>query len=325
MAYDGIYHSLTFWRGPKSHWNPSYHPHGYPATPTMLHSRWSKSPTVDNIHSRLVGPWDPSESHKNGANDKMTPRIRIKMVMKYDEIPYTSRILDLLDQQRYLEPHLVMYHPSRSAYEDTRVIILSIDICIYIDIYIYRYNHTHINNTEHHTKHNIRFPRRRRIFINALPKNQKKHHNNNHLHPLLIWFIPWAPRMHFFQRRHCRHLGPEKKKQLGLVDTEVDSPGKNCIKCYILCYIAIDPEPYLGKYDSWNSWFQNTGKKPEKGRMRMTINYPFGEVNMFFVIFLLNLQSVVFPVILSILMICPLWGLGVNKLSSSHSLSRPSK
>ena len=120
-------------------------------------------------------------------------------------------------------------------------------------------------------------------------------------------------------------LDRRKKKLLGLVDTEVDSPGKNCIKCYILCYIAIDPEPYLGKYDSWNSWFQNTGKKPEKGRMRMTINYPFGEVNMFFVIFLLNLQSVVFPVILSILMICPLWGLGVNKLSSSHSLSRPSK
>ena len=50
---------------------------------------------------------------------------------------------------------------------------------------------------------------------------------------------------------------------------------------YILCYIAIDPEPYLSKYDSWNSWFQNSGKKPEKGRMRMTINYPFGEDSMF--------------------------------------------
>ena len=71
------YHSLIFWRGPKSHWNPSYHPHGYPATPTQwpcseiavcsIHGGQNLRLSITSIHVW----WDPSESHKNGANDKM--------------------------------------------------------------------------------------------------------------------------------------------------------------------------------------------------------------------------------------------------------------
>ena len=102
-----------------------------------------------------------------------------------------------------------------------------------------------------------------------------------------------------------------------------DSPGKKC-------YRGIHMNSYLSRAISEQIWFMKFmvpkyWKETRKGENVHDDKLSFWWGQYVFVIFLLNLQSVVFPVILSILMICPLWGLGVNKLSSSHSLSRPSK
>jgi hypothetical protein len=172
-----------------------------------------------------------------------------------------------------------------------------------------------------------------------MPCLKTKKHHNNHLHPLLIW-NPWAPRIHgpkkllqhFFQRRHRRHLGQRirgirRKSQLGLVDT-AGIPLERTVEKNVTGGIHMNS--YLSRAISEQIWFMKFmvpkyWKETRKGENAHDDKLSFWWGQYVFVIFLLNLQSVVFPVILSILMICPLWGLGVNKLSSSHSLSRPSK